>query len=313
MTELELRKIVVETAAKYVGTVQGDENHKFLVDTYNSHRPLARNYKLKYTDPWCAGFVSAVSIMTDMTDIIPTEVGAQEQLQKFSKINEYIELDSYIPKQGDVIFYNWDDDGQGDNKGYANHVGIVSEVYGSSFDVIEGNMAVKGISSVGVRRVQVNSRYIRGFGLPSYSSKATHVDPAKTPIYKYVDCDYLNLRVSPSMDADILTEMKFGSKLTYYGLINGWAEVEFDGKAGYCGASYLTGTKPPTRYRVTTALRMRKGPSVLYPTKLVVKGGSIVQYTGNSESFLGTTWREVEYGDYLGWMSSKYLDPLPSE
>lgn len=312
MTEFELRSIVVEAATKYIGVEQGDEMHHFLVDLYNSHKPLARGYKLKYTDAWCAGFVSAIAIMCGLTDIIPTEVGAQEQLVKFQKMKRFDENDARVPKPGDICYYCWSDNGVGDNTGRANHVGIVADVYGDTFVVVEGNMSMNNVSMVGLRKVVINDRYLRGFGIPDYATKAATIDPHDTPFYKYVDCDYLNLRRSPSMDAGVIAAMPYGAKVVYHGEMDGWAQVDYDSMAGYCGASYLAKDKPVMIYRTTDALRMRAKPTTLSKTLKVLPRGSLVYYTGNYETSLGTVWREVVHGDFKGWMSNKYLEALPS-
>ena len=62
MTETQIREKVVTTAREWIGYNEADGSHRKIVDVYNSHRPLARGYALKYTDAWCAGFVSAVAI-----------------------------------------------------------------------------------------------------------------------------------------------------------------------------------------------------------------------------------------------------------
>ena len=48
-------------------------------------------------------------------------------------------------------------------------MGIVTKVSGTTFWVTEGNYS----DSVKTRTMQVNGRYIRGFGLPDYAGKAT--------------------------------------------------------------------------------------------------------------------------------------------
>ena len=47
----------------------------------------------------------------------------------------FIENDSYVPKTGDIIFYDWADNGVGDNTGVPDHVGIVVTVSGITRDV----------------------------------------------------------------------------------------------------------------------------------------------------------------------------------
>lgn len=178
MTEQELRQQVVGIATAWLGIKGGSPEHHAIVDIYNSHKPLARGYALKYTDAWCSGFASAVAIAAGLTDIIPTEVGCEEQIKLFQRMGRWVEDDAYVPLPGDLIFYDWEDKGQGDNRGYSDHVGIVEKVEGNTVTVIEGN---KG-NTVARRSLKVNGRYIRGYGVPDYASKADKT-PASAPWY----------------------------------------------------------------------------------------------------------------------------------
>lgn len=77
-----------------------------------------------------------------------------------------------LPSPGDYIFYDWQDGSNyaaTNNTGSADHVGIVVSCDGKTIKVIEGNMS----DAVGYRKLAVNGRYIRGFGVPKYASKAT--------------------------------------------------------------------------------------------------------------------------------------------
>lgn len=169
MTEQELRQKVVSIAQSYIGCKESDGSHKKIIDLYNSHKPLARGYAMKYTDAWCSTFASAVAIAAGLTDIIPTECGCEKHIQLFKKIGSWQENDAYVPSPGDYVFYDWDDSGAGDCTGSADHVGIVEKVSGQTITVIEGNYS----DSVKRRNITVNGRYIRGYGVPKYSSKAT--------------------------------------------------------------------------------------------------------------------------------------------
>ena len=73
MTEQEIRNRVVSKAKSYLGCKESDGSHKKIIDLYNSHKPLARGYAVKYTDEWCATFVSSIGIALGYTDIMPTE------------------------------------------------------------------------------------------------------------------------------------------------------------------------------------------------------------------------------------------------
>lgn len=169
MTEKELRQKVVSIAESYLGCKESNGSHRKIIDLYNSHKPLARGYAVKYTDAWCSTFASAVAIAAGLTDIIPTECGCEKHIELFKKLGSWVENDAYVPSPGDYIFYDWDDSGAGDCTGSADHVGIVVSCDGKTVKVIEGNKS----DSVCYRNIAVNGKYIRGYGVPKYSSKAT--------------------------------------------------------------------------------------------------------------------------------------------
>lgn len=158
---------VVEQAKAWLGYNEADGTHKKIIDVYNAHTPLARGYKVKYTDEWCATFVSAVAIKTGYTDIIPTECGCQKMIDLLKKLGAWVENENRTPNPGDIIFYDWQDSGSGDNQGWADHVGIVEKVSGDTITVIEGNYS----KSVKRRTLKVNGNKIRGYGVPKYDKE----------------------------------------------------------------------------------------------------------------------------------------------
>ena len=126
----KLASAVLAQARAWIGRNEADGTHKGIIDVYNGHKPLARGYKVKYTDAWCATFVSAVAIKCGLTDIIPTECGCGQMIALFKNLGEWQESDSRTPSPGDIIFYDWDDTGAGDCTGWPDHVGIVESVSG---------------------------------------------------------------------------------------------------------------------------------------------------------------------------------------
>jgi LysM repeat protein len=166
------RDRVLAQARAWIGRNESDGSHREIIDVYNNHKPLARGYAVQYTDAWCATFVSAVSIQCGTTSIIPTECGCGQMLILFMVLGEWVEDDNYVPAPGDVIFYDWQDSGSGDNEGWPDHVGIVESVSGSDITVIEGNKN----DAVGRRTLQVGGKYIRGYGVPKYA-----IDSSETP------------------------------------------------------------------------------------------------------------------------------------
>lgn len=169
MTEQQLRQKVVNTARGWLGRRESDGSHRAIIDLYNAHKPLARGYQVQYTDAWCATFVSAVAIKCGLADIMPLECGCEAMISLYRShaVSRWEEDESITPQPGDVVFYDWQDSGSGDDQGAADHVGIVSSVNGRVLKVIEGNFS----NSVKERTLNVNGKYLRGFGLPAYYTK----------------------------------------------------------------------------------------------------------------------------------------------
>ena len=162
-----LRSKIVAQAQAWLGKKESDGSHKEIIDVYNSHKPLARGYKMKYTDSWCSCFVSAVAIKCGYTKIIPTEVSCYYHIQLFKELGIWVENDAYVPSPGDLILYDWDDSGKGDNKNSPDHIGIVEKVVNGKITVIEGNCS----NAVMRRTLAVNGKYIRGYGVPKYDEE----------------------------------------------------------------------------------------------------------------------------------------------
>ena len=174
MTEKEIRTEVCTTIRGWIGLNEIDGSHMQILSIYNSHQPLARNYRVQRNDSWCAATVSAVSIRCRLTDIMPTECSCGKMVELYKKLGRWEENDRYVPKMGDIIMYDWDDSGKGDCTGWPDHVGIVTACDGKTITVIEGNKN----DAVGYRKIAVGAKYIRGYCLPDYASKATHDAPA---------------------------------------------------------------------------------------------------------------------------------------
>ena len=147
-----------------------------IIDLYNSHKPLARGYKVKYTDEWCDTTISAAAIKAGATDIIGTECGCEKHIEIFKKKGIWIEDGKITPVPGDIILYNWDDRTQ-PNDGRADHIGIVESVSGGKMTVIEGNYN----RAVRRRTIPVGWGYIRGFAKPKYDKEKPVVTEKPKP------------------------------------------------------------------------------------------------------------------------------------
>lgn len=162
------REDIINEAKKYVGVNESNGTHKKIIDEYNKIKPLPRGYRVKYTDPWCATFISFLAKKCKALDIIPAECSCGKMLLKAHEMGILQERDDYTPLLGDIILYDWNDNGKGDCTGYPDHVGIVSQLSKISFTVIEGNKN----DAVSTRTLGYNARYIRAWITPNYSSSS---------------------------------------------------------------------------------------------------------------------------------------------
>lgn len=277
MTETELRNLVVNTAKKYLGCKESDGSHKKIIDIYNAHRPLARGYSVKYTDAWCATFVSAMSVLCGLTDIMPTECSCSKMVELYKKLGRWEERDDYVPKLGDVVMYDWDDKtgSSGDNTGSPDHVGIVAYISGNTMKIIEGNIS----DSVNYRTLSVNGKYIRGYCLPDFASKSKVEEP------------------KPEVKEEPKTEVKTEEKVT---------EVR-------CKDSAKSFLKPLAgTYKVTANwLNVRHGAGTTKKVMVTIPKGTEVKCYGYYTTWCGTNWLCIQFTykgtKYTGFSSAKYL------
>lgn len=172
------RTQIINKAREWVGYNEADGSHKKIIDIYNSQTKLPRGYRLKLTDSWCAGFVSALAIDCNATDIIPTEVSCTQMINLAKSMGIWVEEDFHTPASGDLLVYDFEDgEAESENKGAPNHIGIVESIIGDTLTVIEGNYK----NAVGIRKVRVNGRYIRGYITPKYDED---VKQEETNVYK---------------------------------------------------------------------------------------------------------------------------------
>ena len=176
MTEQELRARVVAAALGHKGQREADGSHRGIIDAYNAIRPLPRGVRLKYTDPWCAAFVSAVGAELGLTETLLPECSCEAMLARYRDRGLWREADDALPRPGDLVFYHWADPGAGDCVGVADHVGLVTAADAEGFTTLEGNYA----DAVTARRLKRNAPTIRGFACPDYAGASAGA-PAAAP------------------------------------------------------------------------------------------------------------------------------------
>ena len=170
-----------DEVVKTINNLKGESGHQKVLNVYNSQCPLPRGYKLQSKDPWCAATVTAVFLMNGYSDI--AECSCPVMVKKAKDLGIWVEDDAYVPQIGDVIMYDWNDNGKGDNLGTPDHVGIVISVTKSKIMVREGNKN----KTLGNRDITVNQVYIRGYITPPYEDDSGLLDaeitntPTPTP------------------------------------------------------------------------------------------------------------------------------------
>ena len=170
----------LDVMRSWLGYSEANGKFKQIIDLYNTHKPLARGYKVKYSDEWCATCISAVFIKLGATALVGTECSVQRYIDIFKSKGIWNEDGTITPVPGDIICYNWDDKTQ-PNDGWADHIGIVEHVANKKITVIEGN---KG-EAVARRIIAVGHGHIRGYARPKYrieEARKTNQEVAKEVI-----------------------------------------------------------------------------------------------------------------------------------
>lgn len=246
------RSAVVNQAKKWIGLKESDGSHKEIINIYNNHTPLARNYKVKTTDSWCAAFVSAVAIKLGYTAIIPTECSCGNMVKLFQGLGSWQENDAYTPQPGDVIFYDWDDSGVGDNTGWPDHVGYVETVSGGYVTAIEGNKN----NAVGRRTIAIDAKNIRGYGIPKYdsgqaaggntqdsvsagTSSAGQTVTATSYKAQISTPSGVNLRSGAGTNYAVLKAIPNGETVNITKESGGWGYTSYSGKEGWICLKYV--------------------------------------------------------------------------
>lgn len=136
---------IVEVALTQVGNEGGE--------------PYWSWYGYSYRVAWCAIYVSWCADQCGFLDagVLPKLEGVRPYVDWFMERGQWQGRD-YEPSPGDIIFFDWENDG------LADHVGIVEKVEDGLIYTVEGNTG----DTCAERRYHVGNTPIYGFGCPSY-------------------------------------------------------------------------------------------------------------------------------------------------
>ena len=125
----------------------------------NGYSKYCTWWGVSYRFEWCACFVSWCAEQTGVLNTcIMKSISCTEQSDWF-KSKGWWQGASYVPRPGDIIYYDWYGNGP-------EHVGIVETVNGTTITVIEGNYS--DTDSVARRTITTSYQYIYGYGTPTY-------------------------------------------------------------------------------------------------------------------------------------------------
>lgn len=144
---------MIKIASKYVGVREGSPEHKRLIDEYNSLvSSVYGTYRMSYTDPWCAAFVSLCGVKAGYKNF-PCSAACDDMLNKCHSCGFTV---TNKPQINSIIFFDWNGDGSLD------HVGIVENVSGNTVYTIEGNTS----DSCARRSYSVHNSSIKYYAIP---------------------------------------------------------------------------------------------------------------------------------------------------
>ena len=141
---------IVTVALSQIGNVGGD--------------PYWSWYGFDSRVDWCACFVSWCANECGYIEdgIIPKFAGCSTGFQWFSDRGLW-QGNSYEPRPGDLIFFDWDKEGRGQD-GAPDHVGIVEKVENGYVYTVEGNTG----DSCREKSYALGYYEIFGYGTPAY-------------------------------------------------------------------------------------------------------------------------------------------------
>lgn len=120
---------------------------------------------------WCAYFISWCASQAGIPSSIVPRLGNCGTLTDWyqSRSIYYSRSSGYVPKPGDMVFFNWSGGSS------AQHIGIVTGVSGNNLYTIEGNTGGDEGYMCNGRTRGLNASYVLGYGVPKYNDASTYV------------------------------------------------------------------------------------------------------------------------------------------
>ncbi len=160
MAQVELTGVWPDDLLNIARSQLGYEESKlnFIIDDEGNRQGYTRYgawYRASYSE-WCAMYVSFCLNYAEIPEtVVPREANCEKWIRALSSEGLYVSAAHYAPQPGDLIFFDWEQDGNVD------HVGLVEAAGEGTITTIEGN------SRGGVRRneYRADNDVIAGYGL----------------------------------------------------------------------------------------------------------------------------------------------------
>ncbi len=168
----DLRKDLVGIAKMQVGYTESQQNYETNADgTRRGYTRYGAWYGAPYND-WSAMFVSFCLNYAGADDEkFPVSSGASTMAGLWKKQGRFAYVGKYTPQSGDLVFFN------------NNTVGIVTEVYNSSFNVICGNVQDAVVSNV----MSLSDSSIIGWGITAETISDSLTNKTNSPLFFIVE------------------------------------------------------------------------------------------------------------------------------
>ena len=152
------RSSVVNTALAWLGCKESNDSSMKIIDVYNADMGT----DIGYGKEWSAVFISAVAANSGASSVIVKGSDCRTVKDAYTDSQNgnysYTAGSKYIPKAGDIVFFDWNKDDTPD------HMGIVASVSGKTVKTVESDLQ----DAVGYRTFSIGNSYVMGYGLPKY-------------------------------------------------------------------------------------------------------------------------------------------------
>lgn len=235
---------LVAVARTQLGYRASEEN--FIVDEQGNRQGYTRYgawWRASYSG-WCAMYVSFCLNYAGVPESrVPWEANCSYWVRDLKERGLYDEAEGSEPEVGDLIFFDWDE------QGYAGHMGIVSAVEEGKVRVIEGNH----LKPVCEREYDIDLPSICGYGRITRAYEIYQqeclpdVDDALFEGGRGEIAIEASLRVRPQVGSNRLAILETGSELQILRAVQAedgrWYEVQCGEACGYVRADLVRVTE----------------------------------------------------------------------